>query len=61
MTRTERKLLDKLKLDVERLEAIVQEMRGPAAARQAAADEEIRHCRQGLGLPVDVPIRRARA
>lgn len=61
MTRTERKTLKTMQLQVERLEAEVQDIRQILARQYEEADEEIRHCRAGLGLPVDVPIRRARA
>lgn len=60
MTHAERKTLKTMQLQVERLEAEIQDVRNILARQHEDADEEIRHCRAGLGLPVDVPIRRER-
>lgn len=65
MTTDERKHLKKelrvMQIQIERLEGMMQEIRAILARQHEEADEEIRHCRQGLGLPVNVPIRRERA
>lgn len=61
MTHAERKTLKTMQLQVERLEAEIQDVRQILARQYEEADAEIRHCRAGLGLPVNVPIRRARA
>lgn len=65
MTTEERKHLKKelrvMQTQIERLEGMMQEIRAILARQHEEADEEIRHCRAGLGLPVDIPIRRARA
>lgn len=61
MTHAERKTLKTMQLQVERLEAEIQDVRNILARQQEEADEEIRHCRAALNLPVDVPIRRAEA
>lgn len=61
MTHAERKTLKTMQLQVERLEAEIQDVRNILARQHEEADEEIRHCREGLGLPINVPIRRVRA